>query len=238
MNYREIINTISKFNKFIENNKIISYNLLEAILRVIDIELCNLPKYEIKNNVNIFRIKLANDLIVKKIYKNFPNILKNEKNDIYTILVHNEPIDENTLKYISIYFNLNIIIIHKNKYRCVCEYNKNINSIFLLEHTKTRYVPIYYINKNDNKIFHIFSDTDVLEITSNFILDNRLVFNNKIQLSDKDYKKINKLKTYTLGKLQELCIEYNIPIHKYISDRKLLKKKNDLFDELKLKLTY
>ena len=77
MNYEKIYNFINN------SNKQHSYYILEAILRIIDIDLYNSPKNEIKSNVNIFRRKLANDLLQKKLYKNFPNTLKFERNNIY-----------------------------------------------------------------------------------------------------------------------------------------------------------
>ena len=93
MNYEKIYELINNVN--IKN----SYNILEAVLRLIDIDLFNSQKYDIKTNVNIFRRKLANDLIQKKLYKNFPNKLKFERNNIYSKLINNEDCDENIYKY-------------------------------------------------------------------------------------------------------------------------------------------
>ena len=73
MNYEKIYQLINNVNtKY-------TFNILETILRIIDVDLYNSSKNEIKSNVNIFRRKLANDLIQKKLYKNFPNILKFER---------------------------------------------------------------------------------------------------------------------------------------------------------------
>ena len=228
MNYEKIYQLINNVNtKY-------TFNILETILRIIDVDLYNSPKNEIKSNVNIFRRKLANDLIQKKLYKNFPNILKFERNNIYSKLINNEECDENIYKYVSIYLELNIIIFKNNKYRFVGEYNNNISSIIIVELENNRFVPIYLAL--DNKIYNIFVDSDIKKILEFFSVDNRLIFNNKKELTNNEYKQINKLKNYSLGKLQEICEIYSINIYKYINDRKLYKKKIELFEELKINL--
>lgn len=228
MNYEKIYQVINNVNtKY-------TFNILETILRIIDVDLYNSSKNEIKSNVNIFRRKLANDLIQKKLYKNFPNILKFERNNIYSKLINNEECDENIYKYISIYLELNIIILKNNKYRFVGEYNNNISSIIIVELENNRFVPIYLAL--DNKIYNIFVDSDIKKILEFFSVDNRLIFNNKKELTNNEYKQINKLKNYSLGKLQEICEIYSINIYKYINDRKLYKKKIELFEELKINL--
>ncbi len=63
-----------------------------------------------------------------------------------------------------------------------------------------------------------------------------MIFNNNITINDKEYKQINKLKSLKLCKLQDICGDYNINIYKYEDTRKLLKKKNELYEELKIKL--
>ena len=228
MNYEKIYELINNINiKY-------SYSFLETILRIIDVDLYNSPKFEIKTNVNIFRRKLANDLIQKKLYKNFPNILKFERNNIYSKLINNEECDENIYKYVSIYLELNIIILKNKKYRFVGSYNKNISSIILVEIENNKFIPIYLAL--NSKIYNIFEDYDIEKILNNFKLDNRLIFNNKKELTNNEYKQINKLKNYTLSKLQEICEIYSINIYKYINDRKLYKKKIELFEELKINL--
>ena len=228
MNYEKIYELINNINiKY-------SYDFLETILRIIDVDLYNSPKFEIKTNVNIFRRKLANDLIQKKLYKNFPNILKFERNNIYSKLINNEECDENIYKYVSIYLELNIIILKNKKYRFVGSYNKNISSIILVEIENNKFIPIYLAL--NSKIYNIFEDYDIEKILNNFKLDNRLIFNNKKELTNNEYKQINKLKNYTLSKLQEICETYSINIYKYINDRKLYKKKLELFEELKINL--
>ena len=231
MDYKKITDLINNYNT---NNKFNTYCILESVLRVIDIDLCNYPKYEIKKNVNIFRKILANDLIHKKLYKTFPNKLKFQKNDIYNKLTTNQDCDENIYKYISLYLELNIIIFKDNKYRYVGEYNSNINSIILIEKNNVTYIPIYYIfNKN---IYNIFNDNEINLIIKNFKNDKRLIFNNKKEITNNEYKQINKLKNYSLDKLQELCELYEINIYKNINERKIYKKKIELFEEIKTNL--
>ena len=226
MNYDKICNFINNLNKQT------SYYILEAILRIIDIDLYNSPKYEIKTNVDIFRRKLANDLLQKKLYKNFSNKLKFERNNIYSKLINNEPCDENIYKYISFYLELNIIIFKNKKYRFVDSYNSNISSILLVETNNNKFIPIYILL--DDKIYNIFEDYDIKKILEYFSIDNRLIFNNKKELTNNEYKEINKLKNYKLDKLQELCEVYSINIYEYKNEKKIFKKKKDLFEELKL----
>jgi len=228
MNYEKIYDLINNVN--IKN----SFSFLETILRIIDVDLYNSPKFDIKTNVNIFRRKLANDLIQKKLYKNFPNILKFERNNIYSKLINNEECDENIYKYVSLYLEVNIIILKNKKYRFVGSYNNTISSIILVEIDNNKFIPIYLAL--ENKIYNIFEDFDIQKILDYFDLDNRLIFNNKNELTNNEYKQINKLKNYTLSKLQEICETYSINIYKYINDRKLYKKKIELFEELKLNL--
>ena len=175
---------------------------------------------------------MANDLLQKKLYKNFPNKLKFERNNIYSKLINNEPCDENIYKYISFYLELNIIIFKNKKYRFVGDYNNNISSILLVEINNNKFIPIYILL--DDKIYNIFEDFDIKKILEYFSTDNRLIFNNKKELTNNEYKKINKLKNYKLDKLQELCEVYSINIYEYKNEKKLLKKKKDLFEELKL----
>ena len=227
MNYEKIYELINNVN--IKN----SYNILEAVLRLIDIDLFNSQKYDIKTNVNIFRRKLANDLIQKKLYKNFPNKLKFERNNIYSKLINNEDCDENIYKYISLYLELNIIIFKNKKYRFVGKYNNNISSIIIVE-IDNKFVPIYMVI--DSKIYNIFEDYNIQKILNKYKMDNRLIFNNKKELTNNEYKEINKLKNYKLSKLQEMCEIYEIDIYKNVDNKKLCKKKSELFEELKINL--
>ena len=229
MNYEKIYELINNVN--IKN----SYNILEAVLRLIDIDLFNSQKYDIKTNVNIFRRKLANDLIQKKLYKNFPNKLKFERNNIYSKLINNEDCDENIYKYISLYLELNIIIFNNKKYRFVGKYNNNISSIIIVEIDNNKFAPIYMVI--DSKIYNIFEDHNIQKIINKYKMDNRLIFNNKKELTNNEYKEINKLKNYTLLKLQEMCEIYEIDIYKNKDNKKLCKKKTELFEELKINLT-
>ena len=82
-----------------------------------------------------------------------------KENNIYSKLINNEECDENIYKYISIYLELNIIILKNNKYRFVGEYNNNISSIIIVELENNRFIPIYLAL--DNKIYNIFVDSDI-----------------------------------------------------------------------------
>ena len=63
--------------------------------------------------------------------------------------------------------------------------------------------------------------------------NKKLIFNNKNEVNDEELKQINKLKNNKLNELHKLCEIYNINI---MENSKKLKKKIDLFEELKNKL--
>ena len=232
--YSMIFNDIIKIiNSKTSNKNLFLYNFLECVLRIIDIEINILPKSDIIEYVNVFKNRLATDLI-KEFYKKLDYNLKIERNEIYTNLIHNKYIDENTKKYIGFYINLNIIVINNLKYRYINNYNKNKRSIIILE-KNNKYHPIYLIK--DNEYNNIYNNDLLIKILSEFKLDNRLIFNNNCDISDKDYKIINKLKTNTLSVLQKICDDYDICIYKYVDTKKLYKKKMELFEEIKIKIT-
>ena len=208
------------------------YNFLESILRLIDIDLNNLEGADVISNINIFRIKLGNDLIQKNIYKTFPNKLRYNKNSIYLKLINNEMCDENIYKYVSYYLELNILIFTDNKYRFVNPYDKNINTIVLVEKNKIKFIPIYITN-DQNKLYNMYDNEIIDNLLVKFEENKKLIFNNKNEVNDEELKQINKLKNNKLNELHKLCEIYNINI---MENSKKLKKKIDLFEELKNKL--
>ena len=115
----DIVNFINNKHK---NKTLFLYNFLECILRIIDIEVNIFPRNDILEYTNIFKNRLANDLI-KNFYKKLDYNLKIARNEIYTNLIHNKNIDENTKKYIGYYINLNIIIINNYKYKYINNYD-------------------------------------------------------------------------------------------------------------------
>lgn len=237
--YKLLENTIRNINKNVKNtnNNTRSinfryYNFLESILRLIDIDLNNLERNDVINNVNIFRIKLGNDLIQKNIYKTFPNKLRYNKNSIYLKLINNEICDENIYKYVSYYLELNILIFNDNKYRFVNPYEKDINTIILVEKNKIKFIPVYITN-NQNKLYNMYDNEIIDNLLIKFEENRKIIFNNKNEINEEDLKKINKLKNNKLNELHELCEIYNINI---MENDKKFKKKINLFEELKNKL--
>lgn len=227
-----VSNLLDKYIRNIKDNAK-NYYFLESILRLIDIDLNNLNRNEIINNLNIFRIKLGNDLILENIYKSLPNKLRLNKNSIYLKLINNECCDENIYKYVSYYLELNILIFSDNTYRFVNEYDKDINTIILIEKDKIKFIPIY-ITDSQNKLYNMYDNIIIDNLLLNFELNKKIIFNNKNEINEEELKKINKLKNSKLNELQELCKIYNINI-KDASNIKF-KKKIDIFEELKNKL--
>ena len=111
------------------------------------------------------------------------------------------------------------------------QYNNDISSIILLE-LEEGYYPIYIPYDKVNE--RLFNNTLLQSILKNFVIDNRIVFNKEI--NKEDLQNINRLKTHNLKQLQETANIYGIDIYKFINDRKLLKKKIELVEELQFKL--
>ena len=220
---------LSQINKYSDYKK--GYIMLEAILRVLDVEVNLYNKSDIISYVNIFRKRLANDLLAKELYKKLNYKLKIKRNDIYNNLLTNSVLDNNTVSYIGIYLNINIVIIKNLRYRYVEKYNNALDSIILLD-LEEGYYPIYIPNEGIKD--RLLNNKMLQSILNNYVIDNRIVFNKEI--NKEDLQNINGLKSYSLKKLQEIANIYVIDIYKFINDRKLLKKKVELVEELQFKL--
>jgi len=221
-----ILSQINKYNSYRKG-----YIILESILRILDLEVNLYNRDDINTYVNIFRKRLANDLLGKELYKKLNYKLKIKRNDIYNNLLTNTVLDNNTISYIGTYLNVNIIIIKNLRYRYIDKYNNDINSIILLD-LDEGYYPIYMPYEKVTE--RLFNHTLSQSILNNFVIDNRIVFNKEI--NKEDLQNISRLKTHSLKKLQETANIYGIDIYKFINDRKLLKKKIELVEELQFKL--
>tara|TARA_Y100000768_G_scaffold96675_1_gene70391 strand:- start:1852 stop:2541 length:690 start_codon:yes stop_codon:yes gene_type:complete len=221
-----ILSQINKYNSYRKG-----YIILESILRILDLEINLYNRDDINTYVSIFRKRLANDLLGKELYKKLNYKLKIKRNDIYNNLLTNTVLDNNTISYIGNYLNVNIIIIKNLRYRYIDKYNNDISSIILLE-LEEGYYPIYIPYDKVNE--RLFNNTLLQSILKNFVIDNRIVFNKEI--NKEDLQNINRLKTHNLKQLQETANIYGIDIYKFINDRKLLKKKIELVEELQFKL--
>ena len=206
------------------NNNFRYYYFLESVLRLIDIDLNSLNREEIIKNTNIFRIKLGNDLIQKNIYKTLPNKLRFSKNSIHLKLINNMCCDENIYKYVSYYLELNILIFKDNTYRFVNPYDKDINTIILVEKNKIKFIPIYILDSKNN-MYNMYDNIIIDDLILKFDLNKKIIFNDKQEVNDEEIKKINKLKNNKLNELHELCLIYNIDI-KENNNKSKLKKKN------------
>ena len=133
------------------------YNIYECILRIVDNEICLLNFRDINIKSNILKKKLANDLVLNNLHKKFDYDLKKQKDVIYNFLISsniNVPVSNNIIKYISIYLNVNILILYNNLYRFVNIYNENIKTIILIEKEKDKkYYPYIYQKIMKTKYF-------------------------------------------------------------------------------------
>jgi hypothetical protein len=220
MDYKYLYNEINQYNK----NKY-KYNIYEAILRLLDIDICLLSIKDINIKSTILKNKLANDLISKKFYKLFDYNLKKQKNIIYTFLTSNNihmDISNNIIKYISIYLNLNILLIKNNLYRFINEYNIYHNTIILIQ-KENKFIP--YIYSYNNIYINFFNNIYIQEIIKLFNFNYEIIIDDNIPFSIQ----FNKIKKYKLENIYNICSHYNIDLY---DNLKNLKTKKYLFEEL------
>ena len=205
------------------------YNMYECILRTVDPEISLLNFTDINIRSNVLKKKLANDLVLNNLHKKFDFDLKKQKDIIYNFLISsniNVPITNNIIKYISIYLNINILIINNNLYRFVNTYNENIKTLILIEKEKDKkYYPYTYQKNNENKRFfnnnEISSIIELYDINYEIIIDDNVAFDTQF----------NKIKKYDLTKIYDICKFYKMNIYSDDKNTKL-KTKKTLFEEL------
>ena len=214
-----------EINKIVKNKY--SYNIYESILRVLDPEVSLLFYKDINIKSNILKKKLANDLILNSLYKRFDFDLKKQKDLIYNFLISNNintPVSNNIIKYISIYININILIINNNLYRFINGYNEKINTIILIEKDE-KFCP--YIYQKDNLYVPFFNNSDTFNIIKLYNLNHEIIIDDNI-LFDTQF---NKIKKYNITKIYDICKFYKINIYGD-SDCVKIKPKKKLFEEL------
>lgn len=224
MDYEYIKINIDKIN--INKYK---YNIYECILRILDPEICLLNYNDINIRSNILKKKLANELITNSIYKKFDFDLKKQKDIIYNFLTSNNinaEVSNNIIKYISIYLNINILILYNNLYRFVNKYNENINTIILIEKEKNKKFNSYIYEKNNlDKVF--FNNIEIFNIINLYNINNEIIIDDNISFDTQ----FNKIKKYNLKKIYEICKFYKINIYLDVNNSKV-KTKKKLFEEL------
>lgn len=214
-------------NQIIKNKY--KYNIYECILRILDNEICLLNFTDINIRSNILKKKLANDLVLNNLHKKFDYDLKKQKDIIYNFLISsniNVPITNNIIKYISIYLNVNILIMYNNLYRFVNIYNENIKTIILIEKEKDKkYYP--YIYQKNNEMRKLFDDDDINDIKKLYNITNEIIIDDNVPFNTQ----FNKIKKYDLNKLIEVCKFYKMNV--YLDEKNIkLKSKKILFEEL------
>ena len=99
--------------EYSKNNK--SYIFIECILHLLDKNIKLFDKSDKHEMIRLFKKRMASDLIDNNLFKEFEYKLKIKKNYIYTVLNENKNnIDQIIKQYISLYLQLNILIIIKN----------------------------------------------------------------------------------------------------------------------------
>lgn len=214
-------------NQIIKNKY--KYNIYECILRILDNEICLLNFTDINIRSNILKKKLANDLVLNNLHKKFDYDLKKQKDIIYNFLISsniNVPITNNIIKYISIYLNVNVLIIYNNLYRFVNIYNEDLKTIILIEKEKDKkYYPYIYQKNNEMKKF--FDDDNINDIKKLYNISYEIIIDDNVPFNTQ----FNKIKKYDLNKIIEVCKFYKMDV--YVDDKNTkLKSKKILFEEL------
>lgn len=193
------------------------YKFITSILLILDNIIELLQEKEINEYESVFRNKLAYDLIEQNIYKKFNYSLKLRKNDIFHNLKNNI-IDYYVRQYISIYLNINILILIEDRYYFINDYDVKYCSIILLQ-TKNGYIPIKHIFNNDN----------IQLLIKNLIIDDLYKYKDENTLEEQDKSLLKYLKTCKLTKLREYGKKYNIS--SYMNMKKL-----ELYESIKYKI--
>ena len=193
------------------------YKFIKSILLILDNILELLSDNEITEYESVFRNKLAYDLIEKNIYKKFNYSLKLRKNDIFHNL-QNNIIDYYVRQYISIYLNINILILVDNRYYFINKYNDKYCSLVLIQ-KQNGYIPIK----------HIFDNNNIQIIINNLQIDDLYKYKDENILEEQDKNLLRYLKTCKLTKLRDYGKKYDIS--SYMNMKKI-----DLYESIKYKI--
>tara|TARA_Y100000389_G_C17458694_1_gene520017 strand:- start:1672 stop:2301 length:630 start_codon:yes stop_codon:yes gene_type:complete len=193
------------------------YKFIISILLILDNIIELISDTEIIKYESVFRNKLAYDLIEKNIYKKFNYSLKLRKNDIFYNL-QNNIINYYVKQYISIYLNINILILIEDRYYFINDYNNKYCSIILLQ-TNNGYIPIK----------HIFNNNNIQLIINNLLIDELYKYKDENTLEEQDKSLLKYLKTCKLTKLRDFGKKYNISSYMNM-------KKTELYESIKYKI--
>ena len=222
-------NYISKINYLISNTQYTN-NFIKSIMLALD---PNFKLYDKEVTLEILynlKKRLKEDLIEKNLFLNFDNKLKFKKNDIYVDLnSQNLDIEEYTKKYISYYFNINIIIINQTtkKHRNIIDYNPLWYSIILINE-KNNYIPFMV---ND-----LLNNEEIQIIFKEFTIDDLFIFRNETDISVEEKDKIAKLKKLKINELKDIAYEYDIDVYKISNSTNIknkFKTKLELVEDIK-----
>ena len=193
------------------------YKFIISILLILDNIIELISDTEIIKYESVFRNKLAYDLIEKNIYKKFNYKLKLRKNDIFYNL-QNNIINYYVKQYISIYLNINILILIEDRYYFINDYNNKYCSIILLQ-TNNGYIPIK----------HIFNNNNIQLIINNLLIDELYKYKDENTLEEQDKSLLKYLKNSKLTKLRDFGKKYNISSYMNM-------KKTELYESIKYKI--
>ena len=141
---------------------------------------------------------IRNDIYNENILNRLDNKLQQNKNSIYLNIKDNK-IDNNVKKYISLYLDLNIMIIYNNKYYNINTYNINkCTLILLLEDNK--YIPVS----------KIFNNIEINYITNIIYEDVIYKYIDDTDIENSYIKILKMLKRLNIGELKEYVKNYDI----------------------------
>jgi hypothetical protein len=224
-----IHNYISQINNLINNTQY-KNNFIKSIILALE------PNFKLYDQqiqlefLHHLKKRLKEDLIEKNLFLNFDNKLKFKKNDIYVDLNSQSlDIEEYTKKYISHYFNINIIIINQitKKHRTIIDYNPLWYSIILINE-KNNYIP-FIIND-------LLNNEEIQIVFKEFIIDDLFIFRNETDISVEEKDKIAKLKKLKINELKDIAYEYDIDVYKISNSTNIknkFKTKHELVEDIK-----
>jgi hypothetical protein len=164
------------------------------------------------------------------------DVKKSQKSKIYDYLLSSKSVDIyegiNVRKYISLYFDL-IVVIFDNK-GSILEYYSNVNEL-----TEESLILLLEYSEKEKKYYMILSRKDKLKYKRLDNLFNKLIKWNTSEgelilglYHKKDMKKC--LSKITVTELREICKRYNITLIKKSdkSDKSVKKNKKELYEDL------
>ena len=197
-----------------------------AILSILDENYCTYKTREKTRNIQTLKQKMAVDLSDKNLYRLFRYHHNREfKRSTLENALNDNKTDEITRRYLSDYFNINIICINRQTRQSKLyreKFHKTVSIMVIFEGGDT-YTPVLSDTGN-----HFVHPDEAEKILQQFVLETPPVVEKKskktekskyktMKLSELDYSKdkfkLYSISRYSLAELQTISEENDLPIH-------------------------